>query len=278
MHACELFQLAAIAASHSELILGHIDRLSERGLEQYWSSSKCRMLRWTRTLRQHELPAANQESHCRSHWQLLAPTIEEIYLNEPLARVWTAVCGAHDERLSCSIAEPIARSVLVGQLEARNQVMKLILDQHGPHIEQIEQLRSSAERWSDILLGHFAGRIDVGHLAFNHDYVNSMAAEFRSQRATNLSLDALLAAMQISLRRFGKIPSPNADLNQRLGSAIMVCMRSDLFDSTGILKSWWVERLNHTTGDTQGLVEDLLRLDNSLHDESPDSPISHPRF
>ena len=51
MHAREIVEFAAILASNAPAIIGHAPRLSDSGLEQYWSASRCRQERWGRSLK-----------------------------------------------------------------------------------------------------------------------------------------------------------------------------------------------------------------------------------
>jgi len=57
-----------------------------------------------------------------------------------------------------------------------------------------------------------------------------------------------------------------------------------LFDSLGTIKSLWVERVQHTTNDTQGMIDELLQLDSqpvnlvNVVTDTPNSDFSVRRF
>ena len=52
--------------------------------------------------------------------------------------------------------------------------------------------------------------------------------------------------------------SPNADLNGRVATGILACLPADVQDSTGLFRSLWLERLDHTANDAQGLIDQLM--------------------
>jgi len=64
----------------------------------------------------------------------------------------------------------------------------------------------------------------------------------------------------------------------------MATFRPVLFDSLGTIKSLWVERVQHTTNDTQGMIDELLQLDSqpvnlvNVVTDTPNSDFSVRRF
>ena len=71
----------------------------------------------------------------------------------------------------------------------------------------------------------------------------------------------MLASIRASFATGLAERSPNSDLNRRIGSAILGAFRDDLFDSTGLVKSLWLERITKTANDTEVMIEELMRMD-----------------
>jgi hypothetical protein len=194
-----------------------------------------------------------------------------------LTRVWTAVLCAHDRRRHSDEAEPAARSVLIGHMEARHRVLTLMV--RGPGIDAeaalgLNRIRRRTERWTDLLVGHLAGRYAVSEFAFNPPRAEDFAQDFhdRSQRRGGRQVWPLvLASVRTAFRQALGPESPNAQLNARIGAAILSCFPADLFDSTGLMRSLWLMRLGNVTEDTQVLIEDLLALERPTYNATPAS-------
>src|SRR5664279_725179 len=112
MHSHELVELAAIISANGPALVKGVERLSESGLEQYWTTSKIRLDRWCRSLRNFSTQAGDPKWR-QCHWPRIQCIMEEIISSEMLTRVWAAVLCAHDRRHQLCEAEPIARSVLL---------------------------------------------------------------------------------------------------------------------------------------------------------------------
>jgi len=268
MHARELVELAAIVSAHGPALVRDSQPISASSVEQYWTASKCRLDRWGRSLREFADEAGGDSSQSRqSRWPSVRGVLEEVLTGEVLTRVWTALLCAHDRARGTDVAEPIARSVLIGHMEARHRVLTLLV--RGPGIDaeaavKLNHLRRRTERWTDMLIGYLTGLHDVSEFAVDPDRAKEFAEDlqYRSdlkggRHAWPLVLTSLRAAFRQGL---GEI-SPNADLNAQIGAAILSCFQAELFDSTGMFRSLWLTRLCNATDDAQGLVDDLLALE-----------------
>lgn len=88
MQSCELVELAALATAHGPVLLASGGRLSSSALEQYWASSKCRLDRWSRALRQFLSATHRPDPDAAVAWTSLRGELEEILTGEILTRVW----------------------------------------------------------------------------------------------------------------------------------------------------------------------------------------------
>ncbi len=267
MHTTELIELAALLATHAKTIIHHADELPSHAIEEYWSASKCRQQRWSHALKSHT-NAVRQQSDS-PQWQVMRRVIEEILAGEVLTRIWSGVVCAHDRLRGTDEVEPVVQSTLVGHLESRNRALTLMVHGQGLGIEEavaLNRLRRRAERWTDLLLGQLVPEIDVTDFAFDmaraQDFAADVSFSFREGHgslAWQMVLASLRAAFQCGLAD----ASPNSDLNRRIGESILSCLPPDLFDSMGLFKSLWLTRLDCTTNETQGMIDEYLALGDS---------------
>lgn len=266
MHARLLVEVAALAATQGPGLIAGRAALSAAGLEQYWTSSKCRLDRWYRTLGEFTADALAGRSD-RQRWRALRPVVEEVFTGELLSRVWGAVLQGYDRRRGQAEAEPIARSVLIGHLEARHRALTLLVCGPGVGTEEavaLNRLRRRSERWTDLLLGHLAEWCDVGGLAFDADRAAEFASDLRRQRrqpagyhAWALTVASLRGAFQTDLDD----ETANPDLNSRIAAAVVASFPAEQFDATGVFRGVWLARLANTACDAQGMLDDLLAVE-----------------
>ena len=268
MHARELVELAAVVAAQGPVLVRQGGPVPSSSVEPYWVASKCRLDRWGRSLRQLADEAANGGPEWqRSRWPRLRGVLEEILTGEVLTRVWAAVMSAYDRRRGTDLAEPVVRSVLIGHLEARHRVLTLLVQ--GPGIDseaavKLNRLRRRTERWTDMLIGYLAGLDDVSEFAIDPVRANDFAEDLRYQAQLSGGRHVwplVLASLRAAFRQGLTPTSPNADLNAKIAAAILSCFPPELFDSTGIFRSLWLSRLTNVTSDAEGMIEELLTVD-----------------
>lgn len=268
MHARDLVELASLVTAHGPVLVEGDGPIAATGIEQYWTASKCRLDRWGRNLRQFADEAdAENTPWFEEHWPLVRGVVEEVITGEVLSRVWAAVLCAYDRWHGTNRAEPIARSVLIGQLEASHRVLTLLVQ--SPAIPdakaiQLNRLRQRTERWTDLLVGYLTGVDEVTEFAIDPGRARDFAEDLRYQgplpegrKAWPILQASLRAALATGLGSF----SPNADLNGQIAASVVACFPPELFDATGIFRSLWALRLANATADAQGLIDELLALE-----------------
>ena len=273
MQTGELVELAVGLARHSAALTASTAELSQRGLENYWTASKCRFDRWGRALqglRRGELPDFHGFGTVRG-------LIEEMLGGEILARIWTAVVVSRDRALGRQDAEILVRSVYVGQLDIRNRVLKILI--HGPSMNaaeavELNRLRRRAELWIDMLLATFGPRHDVGEFAIDAARMSKMATDFREGATRVRRMGDPAAWADVTLRTAAKhafaSPAPNFDLNAKVAAAVLETLPADLFDSLGLLRSAWMIRMATTADDAQRLVSEMFET--AVGDNLPKNP------
>jgi hypothetical protein len=265
MHARELVELAAILSAQGPALIRGTPQLSSHGVQQYWTASKCRLDRWARNLKSFAADTSQLDATAaRVQWPFVRGALEEILTGEVLTRVWTAVLCLYQRKHGGNEFESLARSVMIGHLEARHRVLMLLV--RGPGVDaegavKLNHLRRRTERWTDLLVGHLARYGDVAEFAIDPDRAVEFSRDLEFQtdqkggrQAWPLLQASLRAAFQRGLARV----SPNEDLNAQIASAILSCFPADLFDSTGLFRSLWLHRMSNVTSDVQGMIESLV--------------------
>jgi hypothetical protein len=270
MHARELVELASILSAQGPLLLrdsfqGCITpQLSDQGMQQYWTASKCRFDRWARNLKTFAGLSQNDVTAARAQWPAVRGLLEEILSGEVLTRVWTAVLCLYDRRHGGNELESLARSVMIGHLEARHRVLMLLV--RGPGVDaegavKLNHLRRRTERWTDLLVGHLARYGDVAEFAIdaNRAVEFSRDLDFQAdQKGGRQAWPLLQASLRAAFQRGLAAVSPNEDLNAQIASAILASFPADLFDSTGLFRSLWLHRMENVTSDVQGMIDVLV--------------------
>ncbi len=269
MHARDLMELSAALAAHSPFLIRCTGGLHHDGLHSYWSSSKCRLDRWTHDLKEAAHSIQRWPKDADLIWQGLFPTVQEILTGEVLTRIWAALVAGWDARRGSSEYDPITRSVFISHLEVRRRTLNLMVNGQGFQAREavaLNQLRRRVERWTDLLLGYLATDHDVQDFAFDvqrmRDFSGSLMHGPRSPNETTWPL--VLASLRTSFPRGLSPACPNADLNHDIGAAILSCLPDAMFDGVGVLKSLWL--LQYGGGrDEQGMIGDLLAVAHSGH-------------
>ena len=265
MHARELLELTAVLASHSPLLVEYAGALPEESLRNYWSASRCRLDRWGQRLKQLSEQASDTGASALERlWPYMGSVLEEIITGEALSRVFAAVLYAHDRRHKSDTAEPIARNVLNGHLEARWRVLRLLAAEGGVSVVEalrLDYLRRRVERWTDLLLGYLNGLCNIENFAHNPERVADFAQDFHSPLTASRGRQTW-SLVQASFRtafRHGLFPiSPNADLNQQIAAGVLSCFPAEVFHDTGLPRSLWSLRIYQTTNEAQGMIDELL--------------------
>jgi hypothetical protein len=259
MNVGDLLELGLVVATHAPVFIECRQTLPQGTIEQYWAASKCRLDRWYRIFRAADDPAARP--------QPLETVIHEVLASELLTRVFLAACSGHDRAHGHDELEPVAKSVFLAHLEARHSALERMV--HGPGIDlgaavECNRFRRRVERWTDLLLGRLADYCEAGKLGFDEERVADFATDFRTSPGSNeMAWNLALAATRMSLRSLA-LPAVNIDLNRQIASAVLGCLGDDVYDGFGLSRSLWLERLSRTANDTQGMIDQLLRLDAGL--------------
>ena len=174
---------------------------------------------------------------------------------------------AYDALNGADELAPVARNVFTSHLDARGRLLGLIADGRVitlPQGVQLNHLRRRCERWNDMLLAHFSRHLDISQFAFEPERSRDFADDLDHESAhvdQQFTCQLVLASMRASFAYGLADQSPNADLNRRIGSAILAAFREEIADSTRLVKSAWLERITQTASDAEQMIEELVHLD-----------------
>ena len=264
MHARELVELAAIVTAEGPALVRSGQPLPSESIEEYWTTSKVRLDRWAWSLKRYADDAVSDSRRRQTQWPYIRGVLEEIFTGEILTRTWTAVLCAYDRRRGSDDMEPIARSVMIGHIEARHRVMTLMVNGSGINVEsavKLNRLRRRTERWTDLLIGYLLGLHEVSEFAVDPQRASDFAEDLRDRGRLPGGRHAwplVQASLRTAFRQGLGPASPNADLNGRIAGSILSCFPPEVFDSTGLFRSVWLTRLSAAADDTQELLDDLL--------------------
>jgi hypothetical protein len=268
MHACDLVELAALLSTAGLERIAQGQRLSGAALQQYWRASKCRLDRWSgrlKSLRErladHSALAANS---LESAWRAALPICREVLASEMLTRLWAAWSVAYDGRHQTDEAEPIARSVWLGHLDARRRTLEFLAA--APSVRRrealaLDRLRRASQRWTDLLLASFAAHGDVSHLAHDASRLADFAEELSDSpfhAPTGLASRVRVSSLRATFAVRDGYATGNADLNSEIAGAILTYFESDWSSAPLVPASFWLARLSAVFQETQTSVDQLL--------------------
>lgn len=263
----QMVEVAALLAGQAAVLLRLGLRVSESSLEQYWVTSKCRLDRWGRTLKEYTRRMQEPAAPRVLLWDAAQPVLEEILASEALTRVWTAIgCGLDVQRGESEVG-PVVRNIYVGHLEARNRVLNLMLHGRGFGVEPavaLNRLRHRIERWIDLLLGYVHPACDARDFAFDAGRMLEFADDIQHEQLSpggHFAWQVVVASLRTTFGRSLVCEPANGDLNQRIAAAILSALDAEVFDSTGVFKSLWLLRMSNVAKDTQGMIDSLLADD-----------------
>lgn len=234
-----MIELAALVASHAIELIESDDPLPEEAVDRYWSASHRRRNRWIGSLRRYASRDERDAGASASEtWPETRRVLEEIFSAEVLVRVWCAALTAGDRRRGTRDVEPLARSVLRGQSEARHSALSLLVQQAQVDLDEaaaVDRFRRRTERWADLLLAPLAERYGLTEFACNAARVVEFAEEFSSRHGPDRR-SAVWPLVHGSLQRSFQEddgPAPNRALNREIGQAIVECFPAAFFRPRG---------------------------------------------
>lgn len=265
MHAHELIELGALAALHSGAIVRRARPLPPDFAARYWSAARCRFDRWVWSLREFAAAAGSSPALGETLWPLARPVLEEILASELLTRVWLGVVQAVERATGNDENVVIVRNVGTVHADARRRALQVLIHAQGipaADLARLNRLRCHAERWTDLLLSLLTPYLDPSELAFDPERTKTLARSFPDANHPELASfwQLLLVSLRTTFRAQLSGSAPCGDLNRHLAASILSCLHEELFDSAGLFRSLWLERLSAPSAESCGFVDQMIDL------------------
>ncbi|QDS92057.1 hypothetical protein FF011L_07930 [Roseimaritima multifibrata] len=265
MHCINTAELAAVVAHHGPGLLYHRSMLPTEAMTKYWTAARNRFDLWHHAIgRYRRIEESGHTIELRQWWDDHIPLLEEVLVTECLTRVYAALASGLDRECAKSEIKPIAHSVHLTHIEVRFRVLNLMVHGRGGRVDEavrLNRLRTEVERWTDVLLGsmgaHFPEPLEY---AINQRRAAAHANDARllpAGAARDTANWLTSATMRDALmRRCSNAPALPA-CNRQVTEAVMLCLRPDLFDSHGMMKSLWLHRLQTGADQADRVLEEM---------------------
>lgn len=274
MHVRDLADLAALVSVHGQQLVSASPQIVDLALESYWTASRCRLDRWCCSLR---LFGEQQSRHRSGPWPLFATqVVEEVFVGEILTRCFAAILFAHDNQHGRVECDPIGRNIMGGHRDAARRALRLVANPANAEVrtaQSLEELHRRCQKWTDLLLAYVSLTTKVDEFAADPARVREFAVDASrhvgSPTSSHTAATMLSGGMRSTLDVLSAGDTPNADLNSQIATAVLACFGPEFFDSHGLLRSVWLERLQTVPEETAALLEQFWQ---PVESESPPPP------
>lgn len=253
MHSLELTRIATVIAAAGESLAVAGTGFPVTAMTSYWVANRQRFELWNRGLtRFSELENVGRSLAMRDWWLRHLKMIEEILISEILTRVMAAVGAIVDAKIAAHDVEPLTQSVFTRHLEARNQVLRLLLFGRGSSVDEtlrLNRLRRCAERWTDFLIGPLTPRHpETLPFVIDPERVRAITRGFEHQASARepagvLPVTLTWLGIRGSLGSLSRSVPAMPHANRSVGEAALACLGPRLFDSLGLPRSTIAQRI-----------------------------------
>jgi hypothetical protein len=270
MHSVLIADLAALASQHGPAIVRAHEEVPPEAVVQYWASSRSRMELWHQALTRYRAAQESGDSLAmQTWWHEHLVVMEEVLVTDMLTRVIAALALGLDESSDREDeVSPVTHCIHLSHLDASNRVHKMMICGRGGSVQdavRLNRLRRGVERWTDALIGRMSFQSpSTIQYAFDLGRAQQFALETRaypSGPARDTAAWLMNAAMHDTLRRRTSTQSALPEANRAVATSVLMMMRPEHFDSVGVLKSLWMNRLTAGTSRTDRIIDELMATD-----------------
>jgi hypothetical protein len=233
-----LVEVTALISAHSRLLIERPDELSNTLLGDYYVHSRNRFNRWMRDLNDLENGVTIRDPlYLFGLVPRFPPSMsitEQILVNDLLNRVWTVILVACDRHREDVRIEPLAHNVFRSHMTVRHKALSVCMNDPKLKPEQvlhINKLRTSSERWADLLNCSLMAEYDLWDYAFDE----TRARQFHQDRFQNEKLGAqdsrawslILAGLRHSFPDVDGLSAPVHDDDRMIVRSTIDCFPGD---------------------------------------------------
>jgi hypothetical protein len=249
----DIVETAALVSAHAPHVIESESAPCQAALERFWHASRSRSDDRIRRLTDASTQAANLRDVQRARfWEGVTPLLEEVFVQEMLSRVWSAVLIACDQHRGETRCETIARNTLIGQMHVRQQALQVLLcASNGLQGEaaRANRVRRKAERWTDILLAHLTARYDLNDSAFDAARASDFAeGQFIDGRVDprHATWEFIMAGLRLAFANVGGTDDRPDTQRREIVASILGSFPPDAFTANGPFRS--IERVRLERG------------------------------
>ncbi len=270
MHSVLIADLAAMASQHGPAIVRGHEEVPPEAVVQYWSTSRSRMDLWHQALMRYRTAQRTGDSVAmRRWWHDHLVVMEEVLVTDMLTRVMAALAlGLDESKENSDEVSPVTHCIYLSHLDASNRVHRMMIRSRGSSVQdavRLNRLRRGVERWTDALIGRMSyqspGKIQY---AFDLSRAEKFATEARAYPcgpARDTAAWLMNAAMHDMLRRRTSPQAALPEANRAVATSVLMMMRPEHFDSVGVLKSLWMNRLTAGSARADRIIDELMAAD-----------------
>lgn len=233
-----LVEVTALVSAHSRMLIEQQEELSNVLLGDYYIHSRNRFNRWMRDLNDLESGVPIRDPlhlfGLSTRFPPIMSITEQILVNDLLNRVWTVILAACDRYRGQRLIEPLAHNVFRGHQTVRHKALSVCMHDSTLHSEQvlhINKLRTSSERWSDLLNCGLMAQYNLWEYAFDE----TRAREFHQDRFHNENLtpqdsrawSLILAGLRHSFPDTDGLAAPIHDDDRMIVRSVVDCFPGD---------------------------------------------------
>jgi hypothetical protein len=241
MHALQLTEVAACFARYASSQVSLRAPCDRDAVHAFWLGSRYRHDVWSGRLAAHRQAIQTPSTTERIRlWFEIMPTLQEIFLAEPLTRCIAQLATVLDEHEIDLDFAPLARSALTAHTEARHRCLHLIVFGQGLPTDEavrLNQLRKACETYTDWLLASLPATVAEDEFSF--DPMAVTAARESLQENANETLLRMFTttcthwfiqetSLLIDYRE------ENARQNRRIADSVLQLWPKEMFDSLGL--------------------------------------------
>jgi hypothetical protein len=244
-----LTEVAALLASHNRVFVEHPAELSPQVAGDYYILSRNRFNRWTRHLKDIETgvpitdPTLLVDLSCER--PAASSIAAQILMNEMLVRIWTVMLIARDRYRNQERLQPLADNVFLRQLAVRKQALLVCLNDAtltSHDVVEIDKLRASTQRWTDLLNCALMGQYDLWQYAFDEDKAREFLQDRLEQRSMDHRSEAwvlILSGLRFSFPDRGALSVPLHEEDRRIVRLMLASFPEDAADT----RFWMMENI-----------------------------------
>ncbi len=243
MKLTEALDISARMMTRAGHLLDAKEMIEDKALHQYWVYSRDLSNQWLQNLSIcQKVLSQGDPIRSRQCWLEYEPDLREILRADIMHRSWYTILQAVDTKKDVCHCEPISRSVISNQMQVRTRALKLILSGYqidAARMNRLNEIRKSAEAWSDLICSHFALRYDIQGILFDKQRAAKWGQQPLEQLLPELKLPVFSPRQDDSNWNFISGEQNLNKLNslQKLARTMLNCFPPSAFDRDGTLRS-----------------------------------------